>query len=89
MRMRKVSTATPTIRLRDGAVERLKDEFQLGSDSALAAHVGITQGHYSRVTRKQGQPGSDFVARFLVAVRPIDLDFYDLFEVVMPSKPEA
>lgn len=85
MRMSKASAGRPALRLKEGAIERLKTEFNTPSDSALTAHVGINQGHYSRVMNKLAQPGPDFIARFLVAMQPLELDFYDLVEVV-PDK---
>lgn len=82
MRMSKARTGVPALRLKEGAIERLKSEFKTPSDTALAAHVGIHQGQYSRVMNKRGQPGAAFIARFLAAMQPHDLDFYDLFELV-------
>lgn len=77
---------TPTIRLRDGADERLKREFGLATDSALAAHCRLNQGQYSRVRAGLSSPGPSFQAKILIAVQPLELDFYDLFEIVADEK---
>ncbi|MFD9949990.1 helix-turn-helix domain-containing protein [Nonomuraea sp. NPDC059023] len=76
-----MSHTEPTVRLRPDVGKRLKAEFGVTSDLALARRLGIDQSHYSRVQSGDSDPGPKFQAKLLVAVREIDLDWYDLFEV--------
>ncbi|MEV4179880.1 helix-turn-helix transcriptional regulator [Streptosporangium canum] len=79
---------TPTIRLRNGADERLKETLGLATDTALANHIGVDQGQYNRIKNGRSAPGPYFQARLLIAVEALNLDFYDLFEVV-PDPQDA
>jgi len=78
----------PTIRLRDGADERLKKAFALDTDTALANHIGVDQGHYSRILNGRTSPGPSFQARLLIAAEKLGINFYDLFEVVPDLDPQ-
>lgn len=75
-----------TIRLRDGVDERLKEEFNVTTDTALAPLLGVDQGQYSRVKSGLAAPGAVFTASLLTAVAPLELDWYDLFEVYPPPR---
>lgn len=87
--MRQDDRTSPTIRLRDGADERLKSEFKVAKDTDLAELLGIDPSHYSRVKNGRSDPGPYFQARLLLAVQQHDLDWYDVFEVVPYSKSAA
>lgn len=73
---------TPTIRLKPGVAEQLKEAFGLPTDMAVARHIGIDQGQYSRVLSGRSGPGPYFQGRLLSAAGKEGLGFYDLFEVV-------
>jgi transcriptional regulator with XRE-family HTH domain len=87
--MRQDDRTSPTIRLRDGADERLKSEFKVAKDTDLAELLGVDPSHYSRVKNGRSDPGPYFQARLLTAIRPLDLDWYDVFEVAPASKNAA
>lgn len=71
----------PTIRLRDGVSERLKELFDCSTDTALAECVGIDPSQWSRVTRGRSSPGPNFQAQLLLATEGTEMTFYELFEV--------
>lgn len=77
-----VLLAPPTIRLKGGVNDRLKEAFELPTDTAVAEHIGIDQGQYSRVLAGRSNPGPQFQARLLIAAEPLQLGFYDLFTIV-------
>lgn len=83
--MKHAEPTDPTIRWRKGIADgRLKEEFDVTSDTALAARLGVGQPHFSRVKNGDSEPGPMFMATVLRAIAPLQLDFYDVFEVVPP-----
>ncbi|TYB69646.1 hypothetical protein FXF51_05660 [Nonomuraea sp. PA05] len=71
-----------TIRLRQGAGERLKRVFDCTTNTQVAESIGVDQGHYSRVLNGRADPGPYFQGNLLLAARDHGLTFDDLFEVV-------
>lgn len=70
---------TATLRLKTRQLRKIRGWVGLGTDSALAARMGVDPGNLSRVLRGQQQPGPKFIASLCVA---LSAELADLFEVV-------
>lgn len=68
----------PTIRLRDGVNELLKDRFKCSTDDAVAEHIGIHPSTWSRAHRGVAVPGRK-LSELLLQIDGLGFD--DLFEV--------
>lgn len=72
---------TATLRLRTDALAKYRRLTNLGTDAALAKHMGYDAGNLSRVLRGTQTPGAKFIASLVAAFPGLELD--DLFEVVL------
>lgn len=68
----------PTIRLRDGVNELLKERFNCSTDGAVAEHIGIHPSTWSRAIRDRAIPGPK-LSELLLALDGLSFD--DLFEL--------
>ncbi len=89
MYMTQGALTAPTIRLKPEANTRLKEAFGVDTETAIALHIGVDQGHYNRVKNGQAGAGPQFQARLLLATAEKGLTFYDLFEIVPDTAPDA
>lgn len=86
-RLRYVQTPTralraPTIRLRDGACDRLREIFGCTRDYEVAEQMDVDPTQLSRIQTGRADVGPSFLARVLIALAAKGVDTADLFEVV-------
>lgn len=74
--------AVPTIRLRDGACERLHEIFKCSTDGEVAERIGYDRTQLSRIRRGRSDVGPFFLARLLLAVLAEGEETCDLFDIV-------
>lgn len=76
-----MSVVSPARRVvfRVDAFERIATQLGLADDTARAHFLGVSQSHYSRVTRGLTNVGESFIAAVLTAVP--DMPFEWLFSV--------
>lgn len=72
----------PTIRLRDGASERLREIFDCTTYDEVADRMEIDPTQLSRVRNGRSDVGANFLARVLIALLAKGIETADLFEVV-------
>lgn len=79
---------TPTLELRRGVNERLRQMFGCTTDGAVAEVLGIDASQFSRVYNGKSSPGPNFIARLLIAADG-QATFDELFEVVDTGSRKA
>lgn len=82
----KNATHTPTPRADYMPHTRLSDQFDkycrargLFTDQAIADFLGVAAITVGRIRRGVRGPGGDFIAAAVLAFKPYDIDFNDLF----------
>lgn len=72
----------PTIRLRAGACERLREILECDTDYEVADVIGMDPTQLSRIRRGKSDVGPNFLARVMLALAAKGVSTAELFEVM-------